>query len=667
MNSAHRVSLYRALLTTVASLLVTVTFTSPAHAKKQVGDDPSTLLVAQKTFATADADMSGFLSAKEADVAGIPAREFSARDKDKSGAWSSEDFLLYYHDLLLNSGRKPDKEFQNEVARIEAAREAEKAEKAEELRRAQERLRKKKEQQAAGESATTSGDGEEESISQKLKRAREALKDRSERAGADQKSVERIAGELAERARDAAGGSEDKVGDPADEGWAVKLRRARTALERRAKDGGWSREQLQVAERRLIERARAAQQGVDLTLLPTPVRSKYERALVALTERAQAGNWTREKYEAELADVLSRAKDELNGSGDDGSTGDADPEEGVEVSGGEVPQARRDHERALAALDERAKAGGWTRARYDAERAELEGRLRIRESNDGEEPSDSSEEQTSGVRPKVGRAQEALEDRARRAEMNREQYARITEELFERARLALRGVTAGANTDVRTKHERALAALIKRAQKAEMTRAAFEHERDQLLERARQESGADMANQEDFDQARKTFITELEKANPETRTKYGRALIALISRAQDAGMTRSAFGHERDQLIIRARQEVTAVAAIRGDFVQARKMLAALVEGSKADLRTKHERALNALITRAQKAGMTRVAFEHERDQLLERARKEAGAGGGDGVDAKGDGEGPGVRARRVETAAPVGRAGKSAPDKAKP
>ena len=667
MNSAHRVSLYRALLTTVASLLVTVTFTSPAHAKKQVGDDPSTLLVAQKTFATADADMSGFLSAKEADVAGIPAREFSARDKDKSGAWSSEDFLLYYHDLLLNSGRKPDKEFQNEVARIEAAREAEKAEKAEELRRAQERLRKKKEQQAAGESATTSGDGEEESISQKLKRAREALKDRSERAGADQKSVERIAGELAERARDAAGGSEDKVGDPADEGWAVKLRRARTALERRAKDGGWSREQLQVAERRLIERARAAQQGVDLTLLPTPVRSKYERALVALTERAQAGNWTREKYEAELADVLSRAKDELNGSGDDGSTGDADPEEGVEVSGGEVPQARRDHERALAALDERAKAGGWTRARYDAERAELEGRLRIRESNDGEEPSDSSEEQTSGVRPKVGRAQEALEDRARRAEMNREQYARITEELFERARLALRGVTAGANTDVRTKHERALAALIKRAQKAEMTRAAFEHERDQLLERARQESGADMANQEDFDQARKAFITELEKANPETRTKYGRALIALISRAQDAGMTRSAFGHERDQLIIRARQEVTAVAAIRGDFVQARKMLAALVEGSKADLRTKHERALNALITRAQKAGMTRVAFEHERDQLLERARKEAGAGGGDGVDAKGDGEGPGVRARRVETAAPVGRAGKSAPDKAKP
>ena len=132
-------------------------------------------------------------------------------------------------------------------------------------------------------------------------------------------------------------------------------------------------------------------------------------------------------------------------------------------------------------------------------------------------------------------------------------------------------------------------------------------------------------------------------------------------------MTRSAFGHERDQLIIRARQEVTAVAAIRGDFIQARKMLAALVEGSKSDIRTKHERALNALITRAQKAGMTRVAFEHERDQLLERARKEAGAGGGDGVDTQGEGEGPGVRARRVETAAPVGRAGKSAPDKAKP
>jgi DNA polymerase-1 len=135
-----------------------------------------------------------------------------------------------------------------------------------------------------------------------------------------------------------------------------------------------------------IERARAAQQGVDLTELPAGVRSKYERALVALTDRAQAGNWSREKYEGELADILSRAKGEMNGRGSEASTG-------------EITRSRRDYERALAALDERAKAGEWTRERYESERTELAERLQIRDSNDGEDSSNSSQEQEVGDGP----------------------------------------------------------------------------------------------------------------------------------------------------------------------------------------------------------------------------------------------------------------------------
>lgn len=641
MNLTNQLSPLRSLLMTMNSVLMVVFITGLAQAQSPGAGDPSTLDAARKVLATTDADMDGVVSKKEAEVAGVPEREFIARDKDKNGTWSGEEFLLYYYDLLKNSGKKPDKAFEDEVTRIGAVRRAQD----EEVRRAQERLRKMKAREEAAKKAADVADKEgaagadvsTESIEQKLKRAREALKNRSKRAGTDRDSFDRTAAELAERARAAAEGTNGSGGEPADEDWAVKLRRARAALERRAKDGRWSREQLEAADHRLIERARAAEQGVDLTQLPTLVRSKYERALVALSERAQAGSWTREKYEAELAELLSRAKDEL----DNGQVSGSD-EGGAQGSDGEKTQARRTYERALTALDERAKAGGWTRERYEAERSELARRLQIRDSNDEGEPSDSAEGEGADVRSKVGRAQDALDDRARRADMDRAQHQRISEELFERARSSLASelIRAAKESPVRTKHERAMKALIARAQKADMTRAAFEAERDQILKRAKREmtqvqgEGAAKveeakATQADFDGARDTLVKELKSASAGTRTKYGRALLVLIARAQKAGMTRKAFEHERDELIGRAQEEARAGAANQVDFDAALKGLSDVVSGSGAGIRSKHERAMSALISRAQKAEMSREAFERQRDELLSRARQEAGAGDG--------------------------------------
>jgi hypothetical protein len=54
--------------------------------------------------------------------------------------------------------------------------------------------------------------------------------------------------------------------------------------------------------------------------------------------------------------------------------------------------------------------------------------------------------------------------------------------------------------------------------------------------------------------------------------------------------------------------------------------MSGVVSGSNAGIRSKHERAMNALISRAQKAGMSREAFARQRDDLLSRARREAGA-----------------------------------------
>ena len=251
---------------------------------------------------------------------------------------------------------------------------------------------------------------------------------------------------------------EEQVGEATrDEDWALKLRRARAALERRAKDGSWSREQLRAADLRLIERARAAEQGVDLTALPASVRSKYERALVALSERAQAGNWSRERYESELQELLSRAKEELNNGGQESSSiaqddpvsvtkpGDSKSKKGVVSTDPSTDpyDARREYERGLVALNERAKAGDWSRERYESERAELAQRVGLKlgasqgdSSGAVEEASDQQtvSDKKTEAREKLGRAEGALEDRARRAGMKREQHEKLSEDLYTRAR-----------------------------------------------------------------------------------------------------------------------------------------------------------------------------------------------------------------------------------------
>jgi len=632
MKFTDKLSSLRTLQRSLAAVVGAILFVGVSSAQSPQVDDPASLEAARMALATTDFDMDGLISKEEAEAAGVPEREFVERDKDKSGSWTGEEFLLYYHGLLKNSGKQPDEAFEDEVTRIEAVRRAQE----EELRRAAERLRKLKAreeaaakaraaQEAAGESSEA--ESKEESIEQKLRRAREALKDRSKRADSDREAFERKAGELAERARGASGES-DSV-ELTDDEWANKLRRARAALERRAKEGRWSREQLEAADLRLIERARAAEQGVDLTQLPAPVRSKYERALVALTERAQSGGWSREQYEAELADLLKRAKDELKGESESEVEG--------EVSSGGKTQSRRTYERALAALDERAVAGGWSRERYEAERAALAGRLKIREAGGG--AGGDAEAPVGGVRDKVERAKGALDDRARRAGMGRDQHKQISEELYKRARSSMNTelLCLWEEDPLRTKHERAMEALIQRAQRAEMTRGAFEAERDQLLQRARSaveqrqgegEPSGPKATQADFNVALANFSAVAGDLNSEARAKHQRAMNALIARAQKAGMSREAFERERDELLKRAQLEARAGVVQEADFDVALTRLSAVSGGLGSEARAKHQRAMNALIARAQKAGMSREAFERERDELLKRAQREARSGG---------------------------------------
>ena len=140
-------------------------FAAPALAQKQDSSSQGGLKEARKVFATTDADMDGVLSLREASVAGIPSREFSARDMDKSQTWALEEFLLYYHDLLVNSGKAPSADLVAEVKRVvsekaEAAKRAMEAKQAADLRRrARERLRDQAAQGGSSDSTSAASSG----------------------------------------------------------------------------------------------------------------------------------------------------------------------------------------------------------------------------------------------------------------------------------------------------------------------------------------------------------------------------------------------------------------------------------------------------------------------------------------------------------------------------
>ena len=56
------------------------------------------------------------------------------------------------------------------------------------------------------------------------------------------------------------------------------------------------------------------------------------------------------------------------------------------------------------------------------------------------------------------------------------------------------------------------------------------------------------------------------------------------------------------------------------DFNVALAHLSAVSTDLGSEARAKHQRAMDALISRAQQTGMSREAYEQERDELLERA-----------------------------------------------
>ena len=124
MKFTDKLSSLRTLQRSLAVAVGAILFVGVSSAQSPQVGNPASLEAARMALATTDFDMDGLISKEEAKAAGVPEREFVERDKDKSGSWTGEEFLLYYHGLLKNSGKQPDEAFEDEVTRIEAVRRA---------------------------------------------------------------------------------------------------------------------------------------------------------------------------------------------------------------------------------------------------------------------------------------------------------------------------------------------------------------------------------------------------------------------------------------------------------------------------------------------------------------------------------------------------------------
>jgi len=215
----------------------------------------------------------------------------------------------------------------------------------------------------SGDSPPTAGD-DQVGAAEALGRALDALENRSRSGGWSRETFERERLDLIVRARGL------DLGVPADEAEpqqarsraAAALARALDALADRARNAGWRREQYEHERLDLILRARAARERKGEEPPPSPPadpRSEAAKALVrgldALEDRARSGGWSREQYEKGRLDLILRARGVDLGSGDEAARS----------------EAARALTRALDAMKDRARSGGWTREQYERQRIDL--------------------------------------------------------------------------------------------------------------------------------------------------------------------------------------------------------------------------------------------------------------------------------------------------------
>lgn len=104
-----------------ACLAIALALPSTARAEGTQGGAPSNSLSrVQGVFTITDADRDGKISAAEGRAIPVPPEELAQEDLDGDGAWSRDEFTLYYRARLIAGGQSVGADLDAEVARIQA-------------------------------------------------------------------------------------------------------------------------------------------------------------------------------------------------------------------------------------------------------------------------------------------------------------------------------------------------------------------------------------------------------------------------------------------------------------------------------------------------------------------------------------------------------------------
>jgi ethanolamine utilization microcompartment shell protein EutL len=354
----------------------------PGPAVAQSTAPSNSLARASATFAAADTNKDGKLSADEIAAIPIGRGEFLALDHDKDGAWERDEFLIYYRQRLKLAGQPVAADLEAETARIHALRKAKAAEEAKvraehadrTTRAAQSSTVEKNNIRGAGPAAIVGGPESADrpakdlaAIEAGLQNALEHLEKRAAAGQATRADFQKVHDQLVARARAAASAEAPPDGVAAYGSEAYrKMLQSLDRLEKRAAEGVYSRDDYQAFRDMIIHRSRliAGQGAADDKRRAPPlgpdvaaIENGLDNAIDALEKRAAAGHATREDFQRVRDQMIARARA--------AAKSDA---QGVEGQ----PRDSDTYQKLMSALDrleKRAGEGVYSREEYQELRA----------------------------------------------------------------------------------------------------------------------------------------------------------------------------------------------------------------------------------------------------------------------------------------------------------
>lgn len=441
---------------------------------RQGGAPANSLARALSTLAAADADGDGRLTAREAAAVPVPSAEFQAADQDGDGAWSREEFLLYYRQKLVAAGQRVGEDLEGETARIQALRRAQRGAGTEVAQTKQPVVLRPGSVRTAAPSASAVGPGQR--AAQRQGTATPAQQ-ASPEAALDALEARAAAGRATRSDFDAlrATLSAPEAGDLAGSEAYRKMMQSLARLESRAAEGAYSREEYAELRAQIVRRARSAEAAPPQapSAAPGDLQVRLQNALEALEQRAAAGGATRADFQ--------RVRDEWTALARAANTG---AQSQVASEGGET---YRKLIQALDRLEARAKEGAYTREDYSALREQMIQRARAISASTAvpvRRPPEASLDARAAAAPE--QVLDEIERQAASGRVDAREFARL------RARLedpATNRAAAAADPDLLAKLNQALARLEQRAAEGAYSREEYAELRALLVRRARAAAG----------------------------------------------------------------------------------------------------------------------------------------------------------------------------------